>query len=174
MVIGIALSGQCSTGKSTLGRVLAEKLDLKYVDVGSEYKKITKNLSLKIENFGSIPEEQLRLIDDEFKKRMLNEHNIIWDSRLSCYLAQKNPEIFKIFCKADFLVRAQRTSQRDAISFEEAKQRIMDRDKEEMRVFKRLYGISDINNEKWIDLCIDTSIKSPEVLVDEILNKLCL
>ena len=173
-ILGIALSGQCSTGKSTLGRLLAEKLEWNYVDVGSEYKKIAKSLNLKIENFGSIPEEQLRQIDDKIKQRMEFEFETIWDSRLSCYLARNNLLIFKIYCVANLSVRAQRTSLRDSITLEEAKQKVLNRDKEETSVFKRLYTISDVYNKKWVDLTLDTSTKTPEGLVDEILNILGL
>jgi len=55
-------------------------------------------------------------------------------------------------------------------SLEEVKEKVLAGDKKETDVFKRLYGITDPYNKKWVNLCLDTSNNSPEELVDIALN----
>ena len=170
----IAVSGQCSSGKSTLCICLSERLNWKHVDIGSDIKKMAKEYNLRVENFGSIPEKQLKMIDEHIRGRMNEVHNIIWDSRLSCYLARNNVQIFKIFCNATDEIRAERTAKRDGISINLALENVIKRDEEEMNVFKKLYGISDISNKEWIDLVVDTSDKNPTELTDLVIEKMNL
>ena len=56
IITSIAVSGQCSSGKSTLCRVLDKKLGWKHVNVGDEFKRLAVEHGFRIENFGSIPE----------------------------------------------------------------------------------------------------------------------
>ena len=169
-ITSFAISGQCSSGKSTLSKFLARELGWNYVNVGNEFKRLAEEHRLSIENFGSIPKKVLRAIDSQNEKRIKNECNIIWDGRLTCYLARSFRNVFKVYCKASLEIRAQRTATRDYISFSEAKKRILARDQEEKEVFRRLYGISELQNMKWINLIIDTSFDSPETLVLKVLH----
>jgi len=169
-LLSIAVSGQCSTGKSTLCKVLSKRLNWKYVDIGGEFKNVARRHGLRIEDFGAIPEDKLRKIDKQMQRRMKTETNTVWDSRLSCYLARKNRGVFKVYCRAGFEIRVERTANRDSISMDEAAQKVLARDREEIAVFTRLYGILDPCNEKWIDLIIDTSNNSPEELADRVIK----
>lgn len=160
----IAVSGKCSSGKSTLCRILSHQLNWKHVDVGKEFRKISELRGLRIEQFGSIPDLLLRQIDDQIQRRIKTEVNVVWDGRLTCYLAHNLSKILKVCCVADLDVRAERFATREEISFEEATSRVLSRDTEEADVFKGLYDISDPYSRKWIDLRLDTSHSSPEDL----------
>jgi len=129
-VTSLAISGQCSSGKSTLSKLLATKLSWNYVSVGDEFKRLAAEQGLPIENFGLIPEKVLRAIDTQTKERIKTERWTIWDDRLTCYLARKCRNVFKVYCTANLDIRSQRTATRDCISFGEAKQRILARDEE--------------------------------------------
>jgi predicted cytidylate kinase len=169
----VAVSGQCSSGKSTLCILLAQKLGWRYVNVGNEFKRLATKYKLEIEDFGSIPENILRNIDTQIEKRIKQEHNVIWDSRLTCYLAREYSHIFKVYCEADLDIRAKRTSGRDEISFEKAIQIVRSRDKEEETVYKRLYRLHSPYDPSWIDLILDTSKNKPEELVDMVIKAFC-
>ena len=169
-VTSLAISGQCSSGKSTLSTLLAKKLGWNYVNVGDEFKRLAAEQGLPIENFGLIPEKILRAIDIQNEERIKTERNVIWDGRLTCYLARKCENVFKVYCTVNLEIRAQRTATRNHISFSEAKQRILARDEEENEVFRRLYDISELQYMKWINLIIDTSFDSPETLALKVLK----
>ena len=79
-------------------------------------------------------------------------------------------KVFKVYCHANLDIRAQRTVQRDNISLNEAKQKIFAREQEENKVYKRLYGISELFNLLWIDLVVDTSFDLPEYLALKVIK----
>jgi len=168
----LAVSGQCYAGKSTLCRILSMKLNWAHVNVGNEYRKVAKLKGLQIEKFGSIPDTLLRQIDDQIRQRIQTKGNIIWDGRLACYLARDNTKVFKIYCVADLDVRAERSANRDKMPFEEAKRKVLTRDVEEADVFKRLYGIANPYNPRWVNLRLDTSFNSPEALANVVIRAL--
>lgn len=168
----LAVSGECSSGKSTLCRILSQRLNWKHVDVGNEFRKISELRGLKIEKFGSIPDPLLRQIDNQVKQRVETEENRIWDGRLVCFLARNCSNIFKVYCVANLDVRAQRSANRNRLSFQEAKSRVLARDNEEAKVFRRLYCLPHPYSRKWVNLRLDTSTDSPRELADEVVRAL--
>jgi cytidylate kinase len=170
----LAVSGQCCSGKSTLCKTLSKKLNWAHINVGNEYRKIAKLKSIEIENFGSIPNTLLRKIDDQIHQRIQTEEHKIWDGRLACYLARDNMKVFKVYCVADLDVCAERSVNRDKTPFEQAKRKVLTRDIEEADVFKRLYGISNPYNIKWVNLRLDTSFNFPEELANMVIRAICM
>lgn len=168
----LAISGECSSGKSTLCRTLSQRLNWEHVDVGGEFRKICELRGLKIEEFGSIPDPLLRQIDDQIQRRIKTEVNMVWDGRLTCYLARNIMKIYKVYCLADLKVRAERLAGRDKAPLKEARRNVLARDAEEVDVFKRLYGILNPYSKKWVHLRLDTSRESPRELADTVLGAL--
>lgn len=168
----LAVSGQCSSGKSTLCKILSKSLNWKHVDVGNEFRKIAKYEGLEIEKFGSISDELLRHIDEQIRQRIQTEENMIWDGRLTCYFTRSNGKVFKVYCMADLPIRAGRCANRDKMNFEEATRKVLARDKEEASVFRRLYGFSNPFSTEWMNLKLDTSAKSSEVLANMVMQAL--
>ncbi|MCW4049904.1 MAG: cytidylate kinase family protein [Candidatus Bathyarchaeota archaeon] len=166
----IAISGLCCTGKSTLCQLLSDYLNYEHVDIGQEFKKMIKKSGLRIEQFGSLPDETLRNMDTQIIKRMRSETDIVWDSRLSCYLARNYPNIFKIFVHADMETRINRYISRNNISRADAEHLILKRENEEKTVFKRLYSIDDPYQSEWVDFSLDTSRNDPQELMEIILS----
>lgn len=69
--IKIAIDGPAGAGKSTVAKLVAEKLNIEYVDSGAIYRAITKNIldsNIKIEDYRRIenllPELNINLIDN--------------------------------------------------------------------------------------------------------------
>ena len=168
-IVSIAVSGPNGTGKTTICTNLSRRLQWEHVNVGQEFRRLAEEFNLLIEDFGSVPDEILLQIDELMKNRMANETNTIWDGRLSCFLSRDRPDIFKILCTADFEIRASRTSIRDIIPLEEAKELIIAREDEEKNVFRRLYKLEDPFDLRWIDLVVDTSYNTPQELAEKII-----
>jgi len=169
-ITSIAISGQNSTGKTTLCTVLSKRLQWNHVKIGQVFRGLAKKYNLEIEQFGSVPDDFLMEVDSEMQKRMASETSIIWDGRLSCFYARDRVDIFKIFCKADLEVRSYRASVRDKVTIDVAKGQILSREEEEKRVFTRLYNLEDPYDKQWIDLEVDTSTNTPEEIADFILT----
>jgi len=56
----------------------------------------------------------------------------------------------------------------------ETRQKVLSRDVEEADVFKRLYGLSNLCDERWVNFRLDTSQNSPEELSKIVLQALFL
>lgn len=167
----IAVSGQACSGKSTICKLLAELLRWQHVNIGTEIRKLANIYGFEIENFGSIPPNKLRKVDQEIIQRIHKEPHVIWDGRLACYLSRDIPSCFRIFCTLPIKERSKRLAKRENILLTTAEERITNRDIEENNVFKRLYGLSSPCDSKWINLIIDTSDSSNQI-IKQILEKL--
>lgn len=163
------MSGANGTGKTTLCSVLSARLRWKHVKIGEEFRRIAEEFKLDIKDFGSVPDDVLHKVDLIMEEKMAVEKQVVYDGRLSCYLARNRPNIFKILCRANLDVRVERTSIRDNMTIEEAKKQIKAREVEEKKVFKRLYELENPFDLQWIDLVVDSSDKTPEALVSEII-----
>ena len=140
--------------------------------MGSEFRKIAKREGLRIEEFGSVPDPSLRQIDNQVQQRIETEANRVWDGRLACFLARNSSSIFKVYCVADLDVRAERLAKRTRLSFQEAKSRVLARDNEEARVFRRLYCLPHPYSRNWVNLRLDTSTDSPRNLANAVVRAL--
>lgn len=168
----LAVSGLCCTGKSTICRTISSKLKWTHIDVGSEFRRIANSQGLRIEEFGSISDTELRYVDDQIKQRIESEEYRIWDGRLTCYLARANTKVLKVYCIADINVRVERCARRDSVPLEDAWKKVLARDIEEREVFDRLYGVSNPYSPAWVNLSLDTSSHSPEALTSFIVQEL--
>ena len=79
----LAISGECSSGKSSICKRLSQNLGWVHVNIGMEFRKLTSNEGLDIEQFGKIPNNLLRRVDRKILARMRSEINRIWDGRLA-------------------------------------------------------------------------------------------
>jgi predicted cytidylate kinase len=165
----IAVSGQACSGKSTICHRLSDKLGWQHVNIGEEFRRLAARNHLAIEEFGSVPEKELRRIDTEIIHRIRKEPNIIWDGRLACYLSRGIENVFKVYCLLPIETRSERLANREKIAFKDAESRIMKRDVEEKEVFKRLYALSDPYSPEWVNLKVET-LEPLEILVEQILS----
>jgi cytidylate kinase len=169
----ITITGDLGSGKSTVSRLLCERLNYDFVytgkiqrEIADRYLMTTLELNQYAETHPEIDEE----IDATFKS-LNNSTDLIVDSRLAWFFI---PKSFKVFLKTDVIVSAkritgdhQRGSEKYA-SVEEAVNNIIARKESENKRYMELYGAncSDLSN---FDLVIDTSFITPEDVADRIL-----
>ncbi|MCC6028880.1 MAG: cytidylate kinase family protein [Candidatus Korarchaeum sp.] len=172
-MFNICLSGMTGTGKSTLARKLAEKYGLKVVSGGEILKEIIAGEE-SLRDPGWWEREQgeealeRRLEDSKYDlevdRRLMElakEGGYVLDSWTMAYLLDCESCI-KIFLKADFEARALRVAERDKISIEEAKRRIMIKEERSYRIYKGLYGFDIGKDLSPFHLVIDTTGLSPD------------
>ncbi|MCD6591503.1 MAG: cytidylate kinase family protein [Thaumarchaeota archaeon] len=165
--IVVCISGFAGSGKSTLGRKLAEALGLRYVSGGDGLKllAVEKGYSPGGEEWWETDEgfrfleERLRNpeFDKEVDRKLLEiaeSGNVIVDSWVLPWLYKGG---FNIWLKARPEVRARRLSKRSKVSVDEALKMLERRDRESSDLYKRLYGIELGKDFEPFHLVLDTS-----------------
>jgi len=152
----ITLSGPPGSGTSTVGKIVAKKLDLKFLPVGEIFRQMAKEKGLSLEEFSSMAEKDPS-VDKEVDIRQVEEANkgkVVFDSRLSGWLV-RNADL-KVWLKAPLDVRLKRVAQRDKISEQRAFIDVTLREGSEKKRYKNYYDI-DLDDLSVYDLVIDTS-----------------
>jgi CMP/dCMP kinase len=168
----IAISGDIGTGKSTLARLLSEKLNWKYVSAGNYFRDWYKTQGMDVSKVYGIPEEEDRKMEADFKKEMGEKSDVVFESRLAGWLAQDYPETLKVLCTVSDSEAYKRVAKRDSVSVEEAEKLSKQRARDLVDKFNKLYGVSDFLDEKYFDLVVDTTNLSPDQVLEKVLEKL--
>jgi predicted cytidylate kinase len=168
----IAISGDIGTGKSTLAKMLSQKLGFKYISTGEFFRKWYQDHNLNISEVDQIPEELDRKIDSEYQNLMKVGEAAIFESRLAGYLAKDIPTIYKVLCVTDPEEAIRRVAQREHTTFAQAKEQSDKRSQDLIKKFERLYGVGDFLSPKYFDLMINTTNKPPEQVLTEVLEQM--
>ncbi len=164
----IALSGEIGSGKSTIGKKLAKKLNYSYNSTGEIFKKLAKEHKMDLTHFLKYAEENMN-IDNELDEEQRNtKQNTVLDSRMGFHFAKSD---LKIWLKAPLEERIKRISKRDSLEnelFETVKEKIEGREKAERDKYFRLYSVDIFDTEEY-DLIIDTI----EYNIEQVVEKIC-
>lgn len=172
----VTISGLHGTGKSTVGKMLSEKLGLKYYSTGQAFRELAQEMKMSLKQFTDYVENHPE-IDVELDNKIIDvakQGDFILDSQLSGYLL-KDLADFKILLTCPIAIRNKRMAERDNSSLEEKINETLAREKSELERFKKLYNI-DLENSKKnrqiYDLIVDTEKLSAHEVVEEILSTL--
>ena len=168
----IAISGDIGTGKSTLARLLSEKLDWKYVSAGNYFRDWYKSKEIDVSKVYGIPEDEDRKMEADFKKEMAEKSHVVFESRLAGWLAKDYPKTLKVLCVVDSEEAYRRVAKRDSVPIEEAEKLSKQRAKDLVNKFNKLYGVSDFLDSKYFDLVIDTTNLNPGQVLEKVLERL--
>lgn len=173
-MVTITISGTPGSGKSTVAVILEKKLGIKRIYSGMIFRETADKYKMSLEEFGKFCEKNSD-IDKELDNRqleILKKGEVILEGRLAGWLAYLNKiPAFKIIIDTDIETRAKRIVNREAGSVEKRKKEIIKREKSEILRYKKYYKI-DLKDTSIYDLVIDSGDKTPEEIVDIILNKL--
>ena len=168
----ITISGLPGSGKTTVAKLLEERLGLRYVYSGEIFREMAKKNKMSLEKFDKYCETH-REFDkklDRYQLGILRKGNVIVEGRLSGWLAYKNhiPAV-KVLLEADINVRAGRIVKRESGDFEKRKKEMLDREKSEATRYKKYYNI-DIHDTSFYNVIIDSSEKTPEEIMKIIIE----
>jgi len=164
----ITISGVAGSGKSTVGKILAEKLGMKYYSVGELRRRMASDRGMSLEEFNRLGENEDftdRLVDEYQAELGKKEDNFIIDGRLSFHFI---PNSVKVFLDVSDEEAARRIlkDKREAESFrtfEDALESIRRRNQSDALRYKKYYGV-DLYDRKNFDIVIKTdSIPAEEV-----------
>lgn len=169
----ITIFGLAGVGKSTTGKILAQKLGYDYISTGKVFRKMAEdnNMTLvEFEHFSENDPKYDKQVDEVFvKEYSRNNSNFVLDSRLAWYFIPDSIKI-RLFC--DDQERIRRVAERENKDYETAKRETMDREGVIFEKYKKLYGLDDITNPNNFDLNVDTSKDGIDGVVNNILDYL--
>ncbi len=170
----ITISGGIAVGKNTLKDSLAEILaprGWQATSGGQILRDFTKefvvpNASLADDGFH-------RQLDDRTRSLLMSDQPYIIEAWLAGFVARDLENTLRILliCQDDAL-RIDRVANRDKITVDEAKQAIREREEDNMREWKRIYGDHDFWNPEFYHLVIDTYENGPVETRNLVLEKL--
>ena len=168
----LTISGLHGTGKSTVGKLLAKKLGIKYYSTGQIFRDLAKEMNLSLEEFTEFAESNPN-IDKRLDNKIIeiaNNGDIIIDSQLSAYILKSRAD-FKILLTCPLETRVKRIADRDNALYDEKLKETLLREESELKRFKNLYNIS-LNDEEKIEKIYDLIIDTGNLTVEEILEKI--
>jgi cytidylate kinase len=169
----ITVSGTPGSGKSTVAELLHKKLGVTYVYSGIIFRETAKKYKMSLEDFGKFCEKNSEVDKelDEKQVKILKKGNVILEGRLAGWLAYRNKiPSFKIFIDANLNTRVKRIINREDGDIKKRKNEIIERERSESTRYKKYYDI-DIDDISIYDLVVDSTEKTPEEIVNLILEK---
>lgn len=168
----IAVTGWSGTGKSTIAKLLAEKLGWEYLSIGNFVRQWHKENNIPIDSPDLVPEQLDRRIDNEYKQKMIDGENMVLEGHLIGWLAKDIETTFNVLCICDYDELIRRISQRDSIDSKKAEEDLSKRSHILYEKFKKLYGVENVFDESYFDMIIDTTKLKPEQIIDQIMLRL--
>jgi len=172
--VKIALSGKSGCGNTTVGRLLAEALELKFINFTFRSLAEERNLDLKeVLAFAAKDDSWDREVDSRQVELAREAGGCVLSTRLAIWML-KEADI-KVFLAASPDTRAKRIHTREGGSIKSIIDFTAIRDKQDHERYKRIYGI-DNDDYSFADLVIDTNDTGPaeitEMIIAELNNKI--
>ncbi len=173
--LSIAIGGDTGAGSSTVGRLLAKRLNSKFFSVGDLFKKLSKKKAkgetlraIKTwEDVGKKKEFHEKL--DRLQRRIAKKGNCVICAKLSPWVL-KDIADYRIWITANFVTRARRVAERDGIPLEEAKKLLRKKERLEREEWRRIYGIDFASLKSLCEIVVDSSKLSQGEIVERILK----
>ena len=168
----ITISGRPGAGKSTIAKLLAQKLNLKHYSTGDFMRKIAQDRGISLIELSEVAESDLSVDQeiDNYAKNLVKEDNFVIDTRLGYHFI---PNSIKIFLDADPKTRAQRIfkdkRQEEKGTLEELEKEIQKREQSEIKRYQKYYNLNPFNQDNF-DLLIDTTDLTPEEITSKIIE----
>ncbi len=175
----IVISGMPGCGSTTAGKLLSEKLGIKFFSVGHYFKSLGhkgRETERAVNLWKSDTGREVQFSKkgshnalEEMQIALAKSGDIVIESKLGIRFLKKYAD-FTVWLKAPLHTRAERYAKRDNIPVSEAARLLKEKESLERKNFKKIYGFDFFSQEKEADIVIDTSHKTPERVVDEIIR----
>lgn len=176
----ISISGLPGSGKSTVAKIMAEKLGFERIYMGGILRNIAEQRGLTIlellkeaETNSSIDEDADKIVSDLGR----NKDNFIIESRTAFYFI---PESFKVFIEVDAeegarrifgdLKKEERKNEGQTKSFDILKGQLKERVETDSLRYEKYYGIDFLDKDNY-DLIVDSTDLPAEKVAEKILKE---
>lgn len=179
----ITISGKIGAGATSLAKNLSKTLGWDFLEGGDIFEKIHKELKLSQAMVNSRPDHFDLEYEKKVKNMLKNENHRIIQSHLAGFDAQSIDGVFKILVVCEDShgndkeeIRIDRLINRDEVSVEEAKEEVLEREKQHLEKWRRLYVNNDQNwvywDKKYYDLVVNTYSRNQEETLNLALEKI--
>lgn len=164
----ISVSGRIASGSTTLAKQLAEKLGWHHIEGGEVFwENLRKKMNLEEKDTHLRPDQEDLNFDQQLKKMLREEKQIVLETKLAGFNAQGIEGIFKILVICENKheedqpqIRIDRLINREGYSVEHAKEETIEREKNDLAKWRKLYAAGDPNwtyfDKKYYDLVVNT------------------
>jgi len=180
----IAISGRIASGSTTLAKQLAKQLAWKHIEGGEIFwEAVRKRLGLDAQETDKRPDSEDVLFDRKLKEIIEKDTNIVLETKLAGFNAQNVPGVFKVLvvCEDEngndhTEIRIDRLVNREGISILKAKEEVVEREKNDLAKWRKLYANGDPSwsylDKKYYDLVINTFDHNKEDALKLVLTEL--
>jgi len=157
----IAISGLTGSGKNTLGELLAKSLG--YRLVCPTFKDLAAKEGIPLMEFQekAAKDPDIDRKFDSVLREQAAKGDCVVTTWLGAWMVDADVRI-RIFAPVD--IRAERIAKRDSMPLNEAVAHVRERDDDNWKRYKKLYGI-DIYDDYIFDACLNAGIHRPEKLL---------
>jgi len=169
----ITIGGPPGSGKTTVGRLLALKLEYEFISTGMIFREMAKEKGLGLTEFSELAKND-HDIDKELDKRVVGmaKGNLVLEGRLAAYMLHLNGiRAFKIWVDAHAHTRAQRIAGREKKDPEVVMKENREREECEHERYKKIYDI-DSRSLAVYDMVVHSDDVTPEEVVTQIVERL--
>ncbi len=167
--VRVAISGRSGCGNTTVSRILAETLDIAFINY--TFRSLAQELHVQLEEIiekAKSDDSYDRMVDTK-QVELARRSSCVLGSRLAIWMLKEAD--LKVYLTASDSVRAKRILNREGGSLEEVQRFTAMRDAEDTRRYRELYGI-DNTDISFADIVIDANDTLPDEIVRTILESL--
>ncbi|MEK9130739.1 MAG: cytidylate kinase family protein [Patescibacteria group bacterium] len=175
----IAISGLAGSGKSTIVKLLADRLSLPTYSVGALRGQMAIERGMTIEQLNVLGENEAFTdteVDDYQTKLGASGASFIIDGRMSWHCI---PQALKVLLMVDpdegarrifFAPKDDRADEQSYASIEELRAALAERNASDRRRYQKYYGVDFMDPNKY-DVVVDTTHLTPSQVLEKILEK---
>jgi cytidylate kinase len=167
-VCKIAISGKSGCGNTTISRIVAEKLDIRFINFTFRGLAEERKISLKeVLEKAAVDDSWDRELDERQVALAREQEGCVLGSRLAIWML---PEAdLKVYLRAAPETRTRRIVQREGGSLEDVAAFTAERDRQDRERYLRIYQI-DNNDYQFADMVIDTDDLRPDEIAGLIIE----
>ena len=171
----ITISGKAGSGKSTVAKLLSQKLGLRHYSIGDLMREMAAEKKITLLELNKLAEKDKSIdfeLDDKLKKLGKTKDDFVVDGRLTAFFIPHAG--IRIFLDADDKVRAKRIlrDRRQEESNNNLKETIFNikkREESEKKRYEKYYGVNYLNKNLYNHV-IDTTKMTPEKVIEKIIK----
>ena len=166
--IKIAVSGKSGCGNTTISRIVAERLGLRFINF--TFRSLAKEKGINLEEVLTLAAKDDswdKEVDERQVQLARESEGCVLGSRLAIWMLDDAD--LKVYLTAKAEIRAARIVKREGGSFDAVSAFTAERDDQDHSRYKRIYNI-DNNNYEFADVIIDTDNLEPDEIAQLIIN----
>lgn len=176
----ISIAGAIGSGKSTIGKMLAEKINWPRYNMGDVWRELARQKGMTLAELQKLSETELKTdneIDEQVKNLGATKDNFIIEGRLAWHFIPHSLKIYldvsedeaarRIF--SELQIRNESQEDKKMETYEDVVSSIKDRKKRDLFRYQKYYGINPFEPANY-DLAIDTTSLSVQEVFAKVLN----